>query len=72
MPRIRKFFDITRTVYLKSERSEHFLKQNTTLTCYWRFLQIEYIGTIKVPIGTNTWDVETYRNKLEKVQKIIP
>ena len=27
--------------------------------------QIKYIGTIKIPIGTNTWNVETYRNKLE-------
>ena len=25
------------------------------------------IGTIKMPIGTNNWDVDTYRNKLEKV-----
>ena len=43
---------------------------------FWKFeteglefvinLQIEYNGTIKIPIGTNNWDVETYRNKLEK------
>ena len=26
-----------------------------------------YIGTIEMPIGTNNWDVETYRNKLEKL-----
>ena len=31
-----------------------------------RFLQIKYIGTIKVSIGTYNWDVETYRKKLEK------
>ena len=34
--------------------------------CYLRFLQIEYIRTIEVPIETNNWDVETYRNKLKK------
>ena len=27
--------------------------------------QIEQTGTIKVPIGINNWNVETYRNKLE-------
>ena len=30
--------------------------------------KIHRIGTIKVPIGTNNWDVETYnRNKLDKL-----
>ena len=24
-----------------------------------------YTGTIKIPIGTNDWDVETYMNMLE-------
>ena len=48
--------------YMNRERSEQFLKQNC---CYWRFLQIEYIGTTKVPIVTNNWNVWTYRNKLE-------
>ena len=37
---------------------------NAFLAFYWRFLQIEYIRTIKVPIGTNDWNVETYRSKL--------
>ena len=27
---------------------------------------IKYIGTIKMPIGKNNWEGETYRNKLEK------
>ena len=30
----------------------------TFLTCYWRYLQIKYIGTIKAPIGRNDLDVE--------------
>ena len=29
--------------------------------------QIWYIEAIKKPIETNNWDVETYRNKLEKI-----
>ena len=37
------------------------------LTCYLRFLQIEYIKTIEVPIETNNWDVEANSNKLEKI-----
>ena len=30
--------------------------------------QIDYIGTVKILIGTNNWDVivKSYRNKLEK------
>ena len=36
----------------------------------WMFLQTKYIGTIKVPIGTNNWDVDTYRNKLENQIRI--
>ena len=30
------------------------------------FIQIYYIGPIKMPIITNNWDIETYRKKLEK------
>ena len=40
---------------------------HTLLTCYLSFLQNEYIGTIKQPIRTNNWEVETYRNKFEMV-----
>ena len=46
-----------------SERSGQFFKTNPFfLTCYWRLL----IETIKIPIGTNNWDVETYMNNLKK------
>ena len=31
-------FEITRTIYLNSERSDQFLKQEAFLTCSWRFL----------------------------------
>ena len=37
------------------------LKQNTFLTCYWRFLQIEYIGI-------NNWDV--LRKLWEQIGKV--
>ena len=37
--RICKMFEITRTIYSNSERSEQFLKQNAFLTCSWRFLR---------------------------------
>ena len=29
------------------------------LSCYWRFLMIKYIWTIKAPIGTNYLNLET-------------
>ena len=58
-------FEITRSIFLNSERSEQLLKQNTFLTCYWRFLEIEYIWTIKIPIGANDRGVEKYRNKIK-------
>ena len=32
-----------------------------SLTCYWRF------QSIKIPTGTNNWDIGTYRNKLKNV-----
>ena len=39
-----------------------FLKQETLLMVSIR----SEIGTIEIPIGTINWDVETYRNNLEK------
>ena len=47
---------------LDSERSEQFLKWNTFFNYNWRFLRIKYIETDEVPIRTNNWDVENYRN----------
>ena len=51
--RIYKNIQITRTIF------------ETLLTCYWRFLL--FIETIEITIGTNNWDVETYRKKLENL-----
>ena len=62
------FFEITRTIYFNSERSEQFLKQNALLTCSWRFLKsINYIKTIRIQIGKNNWDLETYRKRAKSI-----
>ena len=52
-PRICKIFEISRTIYLNSERSEQFLKENNSLTYFWRFLR------------SNT--LEQFKFKLEKI-----
>ena len=52
-------FEITRKICLSSEISEQFLKQNTYFCMIGRSNQIQYIGTIEMPIGTNNWDVKT-------------
>ena len=41
-----KLFKITQTIYLNSERSKQFLKQNS-LICYWRFLYIYTLEQLK-------------------------
>ena len=46
------------------EWSKQFLKKNFSL---WEVSQSFYIGTTKMPIGTNDCDVKTYRNKLENI-----
>ena len=52
-----------RTIHSKSESSEQLMKQNIFYLLLERF---KYLGTIKMTIGTNNWDLETSRNKLEK------
>ena len=60
-PRICKIFEITRTIYSNSERSEQFLVTECFLTCSWRFLRSNKIRTIRIQIGKNYWDLETSR-----------
>ena len=36
---VLKTFEITKTIYPNSERSEQFLKQNAFLTYSWRFIR---------------------------------
>ena len=44
----------------KTERGQNNFWSRILLTCYWRVLQIWYIGI-------NNWVVKTYRNKLENL-----
>ena len=54
--------EISRTIYSNTERSEQFLKQNSFLTCTWRFLRSNtYFRTIRIQIGKKYWDLETCR-----------
>ena len=61
-----KYFSITRIIYWNCNRSDQFLKQNTFSSCYWRFLEFKYIGTIKVPNGNQI----SFKNPQEKVSNI--
>ena len=65
-PKICKCFEITRTIYSKSEPSEQFLKQNYFLTYLWSFLR-----TIRIPIGQNNWGLILFRNKHEKLENLF-
>ena len=44
---------------MTSTASDQFLKQNTF---YWKFSDLIHNRAIQMPIGTNNWDVETYKN----------
>ena len=60
-------FEITRKICLSSEIRAIF---ETEYFCMiGRSNQIQYIGTIEMPIGTNNWDVKT--NLQELVRKRI-
>ena len=50
---------------MNSERSEQFLKQNTFQLGTGGFFRSDTFGTIKMTIGTNNCDAETFRNKLQ-------
>ena len=45
-------------IYSNSKRWEQYLKQNTFLTRFWRLKSDLLHGPIKMPIGTNKWNVE--------------
>ena len=57
--RICKKFEITRTIYLISESSEQFLKQNAFSTCSWSFLRSKKLEQFKFKLEKNNWDLET-------------
>ena len=54
-------FEITRTIYSDSERSEKFLVTECFLTCSWRFPRFNRYRTIRIEIGKIYWDLETCR-----------
>ena len=59
-PRISKSFEVTRTIYLRRDRSEQFSKQDALLTCSWRFLRSTmYFGTTIIQILKNNWNSKT-------------
>ena len=63
---MKYFFEITRTIYLNSERSKTVFETEYLSNLLWKVSTNPiHIGIIKVPIITNDWDVETYRNKFE-------
>ena len=41
-------------------------KLGLSLKCL-KIFKLVYIGTTKMPVGTNNWDVKTYGNKLENI-----
>ena len=55
---------ITKTIYFNSERSEQ-LKQNKYILFTGGFYI--HIGKIEMTVGTNNWDVDVYRKKLENI-----
>ena len=54
-------FEITRTIYSNSERSEKSLVTEWFLTCSWQFLRSSKLGQLEFKLGRNNWDLETYR-----------
>ena len=54
-----KNFVFNRTISWNSERSEQFLKQNTFLTCYWRFQQAKGNGEAEGTHKGHSWDFES-------------
>ena len=55
-----KKIKIIRTIYLHSERSENFLKQNF-FNLFLKVSQIDTFRTIRIQGEKNNWDLETCR-----------
>ena len=54
-----QIFEITKTVFSNSERSEQFLKTECFFNLFLEVFQTEYMRTIRIQIGENNWDLET-------------
>ena len=59
--RIPKIFEITRTIYSNSERSEQFLVKECSFNLFLEVSQIQKIRTIIIQIGKNYWDSDICR-----------
>jgi hypothetical protein len=68
---LSKFFEITRTIYSNSERSDTFLKQHTFLTCYWRFLRSNKLEQLELKLRNMQEKLEKYILVIEKKLKTI-
>ena len=66
-----KFFEITRTIYSNSERSEQFLVTECFFNLFLEVSQIKKIRTIIFKIGKNYWNLEICRKSLKNL-KILP
>ena len=54
-------FEITRTIYSNSERSEQFLVTEFFFNLFLKVSHISNIRIIQIQIGKNYWDLETCR-----------
>ena len=59
-----RFYLIFKTIYLNSERSEQFLKQNAVLTYSWRFLRSNELEQLEFKLEK----LLGFRNLLEKLE----
>ena len=66
-PRICKNFEIIRTIYSNSERSEQVLVTECFFNLFLEVSHIKWIGTIIIQIGKNYWDLETCRKSYKKI-----
>ena len=56
-----QIFEITKTVFSNSERSEQFLKTECFFNLFLEVFQTEYMRTIRIQIGENNWDAVNVR-----------
>ena len=66
-PRICKIFEITRTIYSNSERSEQFLVKEWFLACSWRFL----ISNRLEKLAFKLEKLLGFRNLQEKLENML-
>ena len=58
---------ITKTIYFNSEISEQLGQNKYILFQLFTGGFYIHIGKIKMTVGTNNWDVDVYRKKLENI-----